>query len=98
MNLNTAGNNAQGWAEALKVQGIDLVTNAHLKVAHEAKEYADDQSIEEAADVFISLLVSLAQTGHTVYDLAKAVHAKMIVNRGRTWEKLPDGTYQHTSS
>lgn len=93
--LNYVANDVQGWVAALGVQGIDLSGNGHLKVVSEAKEYAEDQSIEEAADVFISLLASLVSNGYDCTDLAVAAHAKMMVNRQRTWAQGEDGTYQH---
>jgi hypothetical protein len=93
--LAACANNARAWTAALMVQEIDLRTNAHLKVAHEGQEYADNPSLEEAADVFISLFVSMAHHGWTNADLANAVWDKMAVNRERTWYKKADGTYQH---
>jgi hypothetical protein len=105
--LNYASNNVIGWVAALRTQGIDLTSNAHLKVLEEAKEYAEDPSIEEAADVFISLIASLASKGVSGYDLALAskgvsgydlalaVEMKMVTNRSRTWKEQTDGTYHH---
>lgn len=86
------------WFHVLHDQGIDLTTNAHIKVEHEAREFADDPSLEEAADVFIALLGALHQRGWTPGDLAAAVYNKMNVNENRKWEQKPDGTYQHITS
>jgi predicted house-cleaning noncanonical NTP pyrophosphatase (MazG superfamily) len=86
---------AQMWFADLAGQGIDLTGNAHLKVLHEATEFAEDPSLEEAADVLISLLGAIVQQGRSIDSLAAAVRAKMAVNRARTWHQLEDGTYQH---
>jgi len=83
------------WFKRLASEGIDLTTNAHLKVEKEAIEYADDPSLEEAADVFISLVGSMHHQGWTTVDLVAAVQAKMEINEKRTWVQLDDGTYQH---
>lgn len=93
--LPAAINRAVAWFERLKREGIDLTGNAHLKVEKEAIEYADEPSLEEAADVFIALVGSLHSKGWTTYDLAVAVQEKMTVNEQRTWAKQNDGTYQH---
>lgn len=95
VNLEYAANDARGWAAALAIQGIDLRPNAHLKVRDEGAEYAEEPSLEEAADVYISLMVSLENFGWSNGDLALAVFSKMLVNRQRQWAQGPDGTYQH---
>lgn len=93
--LNPAAVRATAWFNRLALDGIDLTTNAHVKVEHEAIEFADEPSLEEAADVFISLIGALHARDWTPHDLALAVRDKMIINESRTWAKLPDGTYQH---
>lgn len=95
MNLSHSANDVQGWVAALDVQGVDLSTNAHLKVYEEAGEFAADPCVEEAADVFISLMAACVNLGIKPADLAKAVYQKMVVNRGRVWAKMADGTYHH---
>jgi len=95
MTLDALADEVQEWTDGLHLAGIDLTTNAHLKVEEEAGEYADDQSIEEAADVFISLFASLNSRGYTSAHLALAVKEKLAVNRERTWSLMPDGTYHH---
>lgn len=97
MSLNRMTEDIQLWVEDLLRQGIDLKTNAHRKLLHEALEYSEDPSIEEAADVFISLVASLVQEGYTGIDLSVAVSAKMGINRMRTWAQTADGTWQHVA-
>ena len=94
-NLNEAYARATTWFETLGGQGIDLTTNGHLKVRNEAIEFAEDPSLEEAADVFISLVGALHQRGWGSPELAAAVVSKMTVNEKRSWAISGDGTYQH---
>lgn len=96
-NLVEALVGAQQWVmELRRTGGPDLATSAHKKVAHEGAEFGDDPSLEEAADVLISLAGSIAFQGWRWVDVIRAVNEKMTVNRGRTWAELPDGTWQHT--
>ena len=71
------------------------VRSPALKCAKEAREFADEPSLEEAADVLTCLLGWLHLAGHEVIDLLAASHSKMAVNLARTWEKQSDGTWQH---
>lgn len=93
--LGPACNRITVWFQRLMEEGVDLTTNAHLKVKHEAVEFADAPSLEEAADVFISLIGALRYQGWSSLDLVNAVHEKMDINENRTWAQQPDGTYQH---
>lgn len=95
--LAAATYRAYAWFGVLASRGIDLRENAHLKVKHEAAEFADNPCLEEAADVFISLVGSLSQFGWDATDLAVAVDTKMAVNEKRRWAQMPDGTYQHVN-
>lgn len=95
--LLAASDRAVAWFAVLASRGIDLTTNAHIKCKHEAKEFADNPSLEEAADTYISLLGAITQFGWTYDDLAVAVDTKMATNEKRKWAKMPDGTYQHTT-
>ena len=70
-------------------------TGTHQKVINEAKEFAAEPSLEEAADVFIALVVACQHSGWDPSQLETAVRTKMAINRSRTWEKAPDGTFQH---
>lgn len=92
--LRGAANDVTGWFGLLAQLGFD--TSAQdLKVSKEAAEFAENPSLDEAADVFISLLGSCRTHGWSQEDLAAAVHSKMAVNRQRKWIQLDDGTYQH---
>lgn len=94
--LVDASYRAWAWFGSLKSRGIDLTENAHLKVKKEADEFADDPCLEEAADVYISLIGALAQRGWGMDDLGLAVDTKMAINEKRNWRQTADGTYQHT--
>jgi hypothetical protein len=86
------------WFFEMREAGVDLVTNAHIKCAQEAAEFAENPSIEEAADVLISLMGAATARGWTTRDLAVAVKDKMVVNWNRSWEEQPDGTWQHRTA
>lgn len=94
--MTVASNRCIAWFRRLAAEGIDLTDNAHIKVEKEAIEFADEPSLEEAADVYISLLGAMYQRGWTPLDLAVAVQMKMEVNEQRSWVRLDDGTYQHS--
>jgi len=66
-----------------------------IKCRIEAEEFVDNPSIDEAADVLITILSWCGQVGHTADDLLAAAEAKMRKNRARKWLLLEDGTYQH---
>lgn len=87
--------NAQSWFGVLKAQGIDLTDNAHVKAYKEAKEFMDEPSLEEAADVIIAVVGACHARGWTLVQLGQAIIAKMAVNRQRRWERQDDGTWQH---
>lgn len=93
--LDSVAIDAGMWFEDLHKQGVDITDNAHLKCAHEAKEFAEDPCLEEAADVFIALLGACHHRGWTPADLAGAAMDKLVINQGRTWVRQPDGTWQH---
>lgn len=94
--LDFAAGQVTEWVTSLKDDfGIDLADNAEKKCLHEAEEFADDPSLKEAADVFISLVAACHSKGWTPLQLAYAVNVKMQINWGRTWHRLPDGTWQH---
>lgn len=88
--------NAVRWFDVLQVQGINITESAHIKARKEAQEFEDGPSLEEAADVIIAVVGACHARGWTLRDLGSAIIAKMAVNRQRTWEQLPDGTWQHT--
>ena len=86
------------WFEQLQVErGMAFsLENQAKKFYNEAKEFAaEPERMDEAADVFISLLGTLWVQGKDLADLAQAVADKMVVLRGRTWAVASDGTYQH---
>lgn len=94
--LRVAARDAWEWFDELQAAGgPHLTTLGHIKVKHEAAEFADEPSLEEAADVVISLIGALHHRGWTLTDLSKAILLKMTVNRQRTWFQKPDGTFQH---
>jgi DNA-binding transcriptional regulator YhcF (GntR family) len=84
------------WFGELEQQGV-MVRHGRqgLKVKKEAAEFYDNPSLEEAADVVISLLGACYSADWSLEDLTQAVRDKMVINRARTWEKQDDGTYQH---
>lgn len=86
------------WFETLQVRdGLTFdVGRQSQKFLNEAVEFATEpHKMDEAADVFISLIGTLWVQGLDLQDLAQAVSDKMVVLRGRTWGVAPDGTYQH---
>lgn len=92
--LTLAAHGITVWFGKLRLAGFDT-DNQRLKVLKEAQEFADTPTLEEAADVFITIVGACQVHGWSMRELAGAVDAKMKINRQRTWEQLPDGTYQH---
>jgi hypothetical protein len=87
---------AAHWFEDLiDSEGPDLATNAHKKVLEEAQELHDAPSLEEAADVFISLVGTCVGRGWSGEDLADAIFRKLLINQSRTWHKQAGGTWRH---
>lgn len=95
--LDFAVAQAAEWLDGLASAGPDLRVNAHRKVAHEAQEFAENPCVEEFADVIICLVGAAFHHGWSETDIARAIEAKVAVNRARTWKQEPDGTWQHTS-
>lgn len=64
----------------------------HLeKEAVEAQEAVGTPKLqEELADCFLLLLDANRRAGFRPWDLMKAAHAKMIINKTRTWPKPTD--------
>jgi hypothetical protein len=84
------------WFEELKHQGVNITDGPiGAKAQQEIKEFRDNPSLEEAADVIISICGSVFAMGHSWRDLHQAVRHKMIINRHRKWARQADGTYQH---
>ena len=94
-NMERAFSNAAEWLLKRKLAGQDMLLNAHKKTIKEATELADDPSLEELADVYICLVGVSLQNGWSMRDVAAAIEAKNAINEGRTWHRLPDGTWQH---
>lgn len=65
------------------------------KCAAEAAEFAAKPSLEEAADVLITLLGWVTSNDHPLERLLDTAHRKMVVNLARTWVQQADGTWQH---
>lgn len=93
--LSIGAIHAVNWFTHLETTGVDLTTNAHKKVAKEAKEFEDEPSLEEAADVIIAVLGACYHRGWTLQQIAMAIIQKVAVNRARQWERQEDGTWQH---
>jgi predicted house-cleaning noncanonical NTP pyrophosphatase (MazG superfamily) len=94
--LVVALSRAQLWMLRLASNGPDLTVNAHRKAAHEAAEFADDPTLEEAADVLICLAGAALAHDWSIEDIARAVQAKTSINARRHWEQQGDGTWQHS--
>lgn len=93
--MNFALQVAKSWLDNLAENGPDLRINAHKKAVHEARELAEDPSLEELADVAICLVGTLSDHGWTMEDWANAVLDKVGVNELRNWVQQSDGTWQH---
>jgi hypothetical protein len=66
-----------------------------LKTLHEAIEFSDDPSLEEAADVMVTVFQWLIKTGFEPYALTTEVGRKTLINLKREWWRKEDGTLQH---
>lgn len=88
------------WFEQLQAEkglSFSLPVQAR-KFRDEAEEFADEpHRMDEAADVFISLIGTLWVQGKDLADLAQAVQDKLEVLKGRSWAVAPNGTYQHVT-
>lgn len=89
---------AADWLFQLRETGIDLTKTAHLKTPHEAAEFAEDPTPEEAADVIITIVGAAIHHGWSKRDLTEAIARKVTVNSRRTWVRQADGTFQHLPS
>jgi len=69
----------------------------HLKkLKHEADEaIAEPQNVEEYADCLLALFGAAHKAGITYETLLNASAGKLEIVKQRSWNKLPDGTYQH---
>jgi hypothetical protein len=95
--LSEAAARTYAWFGILPTQGVNVTREGQLaKVRNEAIEFCDDPCLEEAADVFITLIGSLQVFGWSITELAVAVDTKMAINEKRKWARLDDGSYQHT--
>jgi hypothetical protein len=92
--LGVASQRAFRWFGHIWDRGFDN-TGQETKMAKEVAEFVAEPSLDEAADVLITLIGSIRKYGWTVDDLARATQAKMEVNENRQWTLLDDGTYQH---
>lgn len=66
-----------------------------LKTLHEAQEFQENPSLEEAADILVCLAGWLIKSNYTWDDLVDAWGEKTIVNINRKWIRQEDGTFQH---
>lgn len=70
-----------------------------IKLQHEAKEAAEDQTdILEYADCFLCLIAAAYKQGFTLDQLTKAAFDKFDIVQTRQWDKQADGTYQHRAA
>ena len=85
------------WHASLRASGgPDLTEFAHLKLAHEAQELAvEPGQLIELADVLICAAALVLRNGWTAEQVNAAIEQKTEINRARTWERMPDGTWQH---
>lgn len=86
------------WFEQLQSEhGLTFAVERQAqKFLNEANEFAaEPHRMDEAADVFISLMGALWMQDKDLADLAQAVHDKLAVLRTRSWTTAADGTYQH---
>lgn len=93
MSLIGALDDAGHWVAGFHDNGV---ANQAKKVAKEGAEFAEDPTLEEAADVFITMAGAVVIQGWSWDEVAAAIRVKMRTNRERSWEQLPDGTWQHT--
>lgn len=93
--LTDAAIRTYAWFGLLVSRGYDMSAQP-TKVKKEAIEFAEDPTIEELADVFITVIGAASVKGWSMDELAVAVDTKMAINEKRNWRKTDDGTYQHT--
>jgi hypothetical protein len=93
--IQQAAEEAAAWLADLATNGLDLTVTAHVKTAHEAAELAANPTLEEWADVAICLIGTALHHGWSADDLAAAIQLKVEINRLRTWDHQPDGSWQH---
>lgn len=65
------------------------------KLPEEAKEFIDNPSLDEGADVLLCVLIELKQRAWSLEDLLEATLKKCYLNEARKWERQPDGTIHH---
>lgn len=94
--LSDAAARTYGWFGVLMSRGFDM-SGQPIKVKREAIEFAEEGTLEELADVFITVIGAAAVKGWSMDELAVAVDSKMAINEGRKWTQQSDGTYQHTT-
>lgn len=65
------------------------------KVLEEALEFHADPTLEEAADVLITIIGWARLAGYGADHLITALHNKNEINRARKWRKTDAGNWQH---
>jgi predicted house-cleaning noncanonical NTP pyrophosphatase (MazG superfamily) len=93
--LNRLFIEVSSWLTVLAKNGPNLFEHAHLKTVDEAKEFSENPTLEEAADVLICVAAVIAREGWYPWELAEAMDRKLQINRTRTWHQTADGTWQH---
>lgn len=69
--------------------------NFVTKFEEESGEFLEEPSLEEAVDSIATLIGWAYFSGYTVSDVQGALRLKLQKNKGRTFERMPDGTYHH---
>lgn len=88
--LGTAESEVLDWWVTMDPE--NKATREPVKVIKEMKEFIDNPSPEEGADVLVTLMVWYFQNN---WSSGAWVLRKMKINRQRTWEQLPSGHFQH---
>lgn len=65
------------------------------KLPEELVEFTEDPGINEAADVFLCVLIEMVERGFTLSQLLFAAEEKMQLNLRREWVRREDGTIHH---
>lgn len=56
---------------------------------------ATGPDLTELADVLICAAALMLRNGWTAEQVNAAIEQKTAINKARTWERVPDGTWQH---
>lgn len=88
---------AMYWTHTMQQKlGFPSQEGVGRKVVEEAQEFSDEQSLEEAADIIITIAAALVHHGWSPDDLAYAIQQKMMKNERRRWRLTEEGFWKHT--